>query len=708
MIDLVYNSTSFMLKVIDAILKTNIRLHGEEHLKKSAPTLFVANHFTRFETLIMPYVINARSDRKIRSLADRSLFIGLLGTYLKHSGALSTADVDRNDIIIGDLMCGRNNWIIYPEGFMLKNKKVTMKEGEFFTDIPRHRGPVFSGAALMVLEAESRKKSFKAAQKEQDSTKLDFLRAKFFFGCDEESVYQSTHITPVNITYYPLRPGHNALMNLADLLAGEDASRQTLEEIEIEGNLMNSAEIHVRFCTPIDITHYTLDLDLSDKDVAKKIRHRLTTDFMEVIYQNVLVTIDHLFSVILEKHARSEIRKEYLKKLLYLLSCRIYDAGIYHCHESIREPLLHLFTDEGYPPYEDILFLALKQNVLIETGDKSYQINHRQYRDDSDFHRVRLTNTLRVIYNEVALLKDLHQNADEILALDPKQLTLDLFYTIFRRDLAIYHEDYKQFYSVMYSKAREVGEPFLLYDETFTTGIVFAHGLKSTPSEIREICEHLHQKGFNVYGVRLKGHGTLAQELRDVEYTEWLESFNRGYAAIRQVCKKIYLGGFSTGGLVALLSAAKKQYPVEGVVCINSALELRDIRINYVVPTLHAVNDFLSLFNADVNYIEHESEYPELNYSRLYISTLAQLRTLMQVTKKALPQIDAPLLVIQGDSDPVIDAQSAEIIMENIASKHKELYMPLRNSHVIIKGEGSEEIYKRVVEFMNKKKSGTS
>ena len=708
MIDFVYSSTSFMLKVIDAILRTNIHVHGEEHLKKNAPTLFVANHFTRFETLIMPYVINSRSNRKIRSLADKSLFIGLLGTYLKHSGALSTADVYRNDIIIGDLMSGRNNWIIYPEGFMLKNKKVTMHDGEFVTDIPRHRGPVFSGAALMALEAERRKKSFKAAKKDQDTAQLDRLRTKFFFESDEEIAYQSTIITPVNITYYPLRPGHNALMNLVGLLAGEDASRQTLEEIEIEGNLLNSAEIHVRFCAPIDISHYTLGQDLTDKEVTKKLRHQLTTDFMEVVYQNVLVTIDHLFSLILEKHTQARVGKEHLKQLLYLLACKIHDAGIYHCHESIKEPLLNLFSDEGYAPYDAILSLALQQNILEEVSGDSYQINHKQYRDDSDFHCVRLTNTLRVIYNEVALLKELHQNADETVALKPQRVALDVFYAIFRRDLAIYHEDYKQFYSVMYSKDKETGEPFVLYDEKFTSGFVFAHGLRSMPGETRDICEYLHRKGFNVYGVRLKGHGTLPQDLRDVKYTEWMESFNRGYAAMRQVCEKIYLGGFSTGALVALLSAAHKRYPIEGIVCINSALQLRDIRVNYVLPTLHSVNDFFSLFNTNMKYIEKEADYPQSNYNRLYINTLSELRTLMQETKKALPQITAPLLLIQGKSDPVVDPQSAQMIMKSIASKHKELYMPQRNMHVIIKGEGSEEVFERVADFMSEKRSRTS
>ena len=703
MIDFVYSSSSFMLKVIDTILRTNIHVHGEEHLKTKAPTLFVANHFTRFETLIMPYVINERCDRKIRSLADKSLFIGLLGTYLKHSGALSTADPYRNDIIIGDLMCGRNNWIIYPEGFMVKNKKVTMEE-EFVIDVPRHHGPVFSGAALMAIESEKQKRVLKRARKDEDEAKLASLRAKYFLGSDEGCAYQNSRVIPVNITYYPLRPGHNALMNMVGILAGKDAPKQTLEEIEIEGNLLGSAEIHVRFCAPIDISHYITENDTTDKVVEKQLRHRLTTRFMEVIYQNVMLTIDHLLSVILEMHGERRVEKEHLKQLLYLLARKIADEGIYHRHGTIGDALLHLFLDEGFAPYEEIVALALKQKVLGEISGKSYHIDHKRYRDDSDFHRVRLDNTLRVIYNEVALLKELHQNAEEVLATKRHKLSVDLLYTIFREDLSIYHEDYRQFYSVMYSMAKDVGEPFVLYNETYTQGIVFAHGLNATPGEIREMCEHLHQKGFNVYGVRLKGHGTMPQDLKKVAYTEWLESFNRGYAAMRQVCKKIYLGGFSTGGLVALLSASKKRTPVEGVISINAALELRDIHVDYAVPSL--INDFLSLFKGELEHIDREAEYPDLNYSRLYVSTLSELRKLMLETESALKHIHVPVLIIQGENDPVVEPSNAQMIIKGIRSNYKELYMPPRERHVIIKGEGSPEVYKRIVAFMKRRKSG--
>ncbi len=706
MIDLLYSSSSFMLKVINTILKTNIHVHGEEHLKGDMPTLFVPNHFTRFETLMMPYVIDTRTTRKIRSLADKSLFVGLLGTYLENSGALSTADKHRNDIIVSDLMSGRNNWIIYPEGFMVKNKKVRMDD-EFIIDIPNHHGAVFTGAALMAIQAEKTKTAMNIARKNNDLERVEALRGQCFIGDHEQAAYQSTQVIPVNITYYPLRPGPNPLMNLINVLTGEDASEQIREEVEIEGNLLSKAQMHIRFCEPINISEFIHYSDLDDKDERKVMRHKLTTQFMETVYQNVLVNIDHLFSIILDKYKEEGIEKQYFKQLLYIVAQQTVHAGIYNTHETLHASILSLFLDEGKTPFDDVLTLALQQQILNETAVDSYRIDHLRYEDDSDFHRVRIDNTLRVIYNEVGLLNELHQSVDEALQSSAEKLASDVFYSIYRQDLANYHSDYKAHYSVMYSKKKELGEPFVLYDEAYTQGIVFAHGLKSSPSEIRELCDYIHQQGFNVYGVRLKGHGTLPQDLRDIIYTDWIESMNMGYAAMRQVCKKIYLGGFSTGGLIALLSASKKHYQIEGIVCINTALELHDIRINYAQP-VHAVNDFLAFFRANIDFIDHDADFPETNYSRLYVSTLAQLKTLMSETDKALHKIDIPLLIIQGNNDPVVVSTSAEKIMNDAVSTHKELFKPKRDHHVIIKGEGSQEIFERVVKFMKQQKSGKS
>ncbi len=699
MIDFVYSSSGFMLKVIDTIMQTNIRVHGEENIIKNAPTLFVANHFTRFETLIMPYVINSRSDKKIRSLADRSLFMGLLGTYLQHSGALSTADENRNDIIIGDLISGRNNWIIYPEGFMVKNKKVTLEEA-FMIDIPRHHGPVFSGAALMALEAKRVKEGLRKLKKD-DHAAFETLKEKYFLQEDDLS-YPSTYITPVNITYYPLRPGHNAMMNLVSLLTDGDASEQMLEEIEIEGNLLSKAEIHVQFCEPINLAHYTLH-EAIDKESMRTLRHKLTKDFMEVVYQNVMLHIDHIFSAVLVHYRARRIEKEHLKQLLFTVALKLKELDVYHLHRTIEEEIINILIDEDYAPYESVLQLAQMQKILKSVSQKSYSINYRRYQKEKPFHTLRLTNTLRVIFNEVAILRLLRETVDETVGVDRSQLSKDIFYQLYRNDLALFHKDYKEHYSVVDSKSQETGEPFVLYDPKFTVGIVFAHGLKSTPQEVREMSEYLHTNGFNVYGVRLKGHGTLPEDLRDVHYEAWIDSMNRGYAAMKQVCKKVYLGGFSTGGLVALVCASRKTCPIAGVVCINTALKLHDIRIDYA-QSMHVVNNFLSLFKADLEYIEHKADNPETNYSRLYVSTLAQLKGLMSETNKILKKIEAPLLVIQGDQDPVVLAKGAETIIAKTSSVHKELFIPKRDRHIIVQGKGREEIFKKVVSFMKKRK----
>ena len=701
MIDFVYSSSGFMLKVIDTILQTNIRVHGEENIPEKAPTLFVANHFTRFETLIMPYVINSRSEKKIRSLADRSLFIGLLGTYLQHSGALSTADAQRNNIIIGDLIAGRNNWIIYPEGFMLKNKKVTLDE-DFVIDVPRHHGPVYSGAALMALEAERIKTSLRLLENGEDGDTIETLKAHYFL---QESTfsYESTCITPVNITYYPIRPGHNAMMNLVSLFTDGDTSEQMLEELEIEGNLLSKAEIHVQFCKPINLAHYTLNLENRDKASMRELRHQLTRDFMEVVYQNVMIHIDHLFSAVLVHYHEKRIEKEHLKQLLFVIAQKLKSLDLYHLHHSIDENIIQILTDEAYMPYESVLQLALEQKILKEISGRSFSINHRRYKREKPFHTLRVTNTLRVIFNEVAILRLLRETIEETVQTLPTELSQDIFYQLYRSDLACFYTDYKEHYSVVDSKPQETGAPFILYDPAFSEGIVFAHGLKSTPQEIRALAEYIHQNGFNVYGVRLKGHGTLPEDLRDVHYEAWIESMNRGYAAMRQVCKKVYLGGFSTGGLIALVCASRKKRSLAGVVCINTALKLNDIRIDYA-KSMHVLNNFLSLFNADLEYIEHKADYPETNYSKLYVSTLAQLKSLMSETNRVLKQIDTPLLVIQGNNDPVVAAVCAETIISKTSSTHKEILMAERDRHIIVQGEGREEVFKKVVSFMKKRK----
>ncbi len=110
-----YKATGAALWACEKALRMGLRAEGLENLV-DRPTLFVVNHFTRFETLVVPYILYQHSRRQVRTLAADKLFRGRLGRYLHACGVMSTRHPARNRTIVSELMTRRFDWVIYPEG----------------------------------------------------------------------------------------------------------------------------------------------------------------------------------------------------------------------------------------------------------------------------------------------------------------------------------------------------------------------------------------------------------------------------------------------------------------------------------------------------------------------------------------------------------------------------------------------------------------
>ncbi len=711
MSNLLYDSSNYLIRMVESILDTNIHVHGEQNLLHDSPTLFVANHFTRFETFVMPYIIYTHSQMGVRSLADHSIFVGYFGKFLNRVGTLSTGAQHRNEIILGDLMTGRENWIIYPEGAMVKNKKI-IKEDAFILDFLDGRSPVKTGSAVLAIQSELLKQEYKRAQQAGDVIKVRQMREKYFMQPNERVSYRSTVVVPVNITYTPIRPGMNPLMSIGDKVV-EKIDDRIKEELEIEGNILLNSEIHVRFDDPVDIGTYIYKAreemrcqtsyggSIRDEDLIGYCRHDLTTQFMDAVYKNTMINFDHIFALVIEHYCESYIGLHELKRAIFLAARDVISLKTYHVHHSITDELYKLLTDEQDPWFQSILTLALDQHVLVHVEDELYKINKDVFEQEHEFHNIRIRNTLKVILNEISLFSNVSKSVKDTLAKSSREIKEEVFHIVFNQDKKIYQKSYNRFYSVLLSKPKEIGTPFILYKPEYNVGVVLSHGYKSSPPEIKALAEYLHDRGINVYGVRLEGHGTVSEDLRDSTWESWYDSFNRGFAAMRQVSKKLFVAGFSTGGLLAMLATARKRNKVDGLIVINAALQLQDIRVNYVVPTLNRLNDFLGIFNAGLEYVEGEPEFPDFNYKRNYIKSLDQLRLLMQECQDALPLITTPTLIIQGDKDPVVKPESAQRIYEVIASEDKRIESFSSNRHVIVLGEGKERIFHCVEEFIH-------
>jgi len=142
-----YRTTKLAIKTLSKVSRAKIKIYGKENIPKGS-SIFVINHFTRIETLFLPYHIYHLAGRvPVWSLADYTLFKGQLGRFLESVGAVSNKNPNRDLLIVRNLLTGEASWIIYPEGRMVKSKKIIEKGRFMISSITR------SGISSMSLPA---------------------------------------------------------------------------------------------------------------------------------------------------------------------------------------------------------------------------------------------------------------------------------------------------------------------------------------------------------------------------------------------------------------------------------------------------------------------------------------------------------------------------------------------------------------------------
>ncbi|MDX9796648.1 MAG: 1-acyl-sn-glycerol-3-phosphate acyltransferase, partial [Arcobacteraceae bacterium] len=141
--DLLIDSGGYILKLIEKILSTNIEIKGRENIPLTHPKIFVANHFTRIEALIVPYALYNITQRKVGVIADDSIF-DYFGNILKELGALPKSAPNRNNIILSDILQGNKDWMIFPEGQMVKGKHIIKEENHYCVLIDGHSEKVYT------------------------------------------------------------------------------------------------------------------------------------------------------------------------------------------------------------------------------------------------------------------------------------------------------------------------------------------------------------------------------------------------------------------------------------------------------------------------------------------------------------------------------------------------------------------------------------
>ena len=716
-----YLASGQAIRVLSGLSAANVILHGTEQIPHGS-IIFVVNHFTRIETLLMPLHIHNLTGVPVWSLADYTLFEGPLAGFLDKIGIVSTKDPHRDQLMVKSLLTGEANWIIYPEGRMVKDKRIVETARQVISPAGVKRLP-HTGAAVLALRTEFYRQRLRRLAA-TDPAEAQRLMQLFQIESLEPVLAGKTWIVPVNVTYYPLRAHGNALSWLAAHLV-KGLSERAQEEIMTEGSmLLSGVDIDIRFAAPIGIgeclectaieqdifTPRRIDFNdrLSSRMKMRRVAFDIMQRYMSSIYAMTTVNHDHLFASMLRMLPLSKVDEGNLKRRVFLVTAENLEQKGVHLHRSLSTNQVSLLTDDRFSKYRDFITLAEQTGIVTRSGNDLSK-DAAQFSSAFDFVRARIDHPIAVIANEVIPLTLLQRKIRSVAWLTPFQLRKRIVHYLMEKGLTDFTADYEAYSTTGGSKPREVGLPRLIEGRSRALGVVLVHGFLAAPLEVKELAEYLGRLGVWVYTPRLRGHGTSPADLATRSSGEWVESVDEGYALMSNICQRVIVGGFSFGGGLALDLAARVK-EVAGVFAVCPPMRLQNVASRFApaVGLWNRLMERADYAKAKKVFVDVSPEHPAINYARLPIAGVTELEQFMSDLEAKLGDIRMPALVIQATKDPVVDPEGSQRLFEQLGSRQKDYLLFDMDRHGILLGEGAEAVYAPIGDFVMRLRKGPS
>ncbi len=189
------------------------------------------------------------------------------------------------------------------------------------------------------------------------------------------------------------------------------------------------------------------------------------------------------------------------------------------------------------------------------------------------------------------------------------------------------------------------------------TAVLLIHGFTGSPWEVRPVAEALAPRGFHVRTMRLPGHGTTPEAMLWVTWREWLSAVDAELDALAEFTT-VVVGGLSMGGLLGLITAARRSDRVHGLVMMAPALQLQSKRAMALKLTRRfnlsgIVPSWITKDGSDIEQPEIRAQSPVL--PRYPSARLKDLFALQDLAQSAESRLRCPSLLLASRYEHVVD-----------------------------------------------------
>lgn len=198
-------------------------------------------------------------------------------------------------------------------------------------------------------------------------------------------------------------------------------------------------------------------------------------------------------------------------------------------------------------------------------------------------------------------------------------------------------------------------------------------------------------KNYDVYTFTLPGHDGIKTNMAEEKWVQKTEEMIK--FLINNKYKTIYVIGHSMGGVLATRLASKYK-EIKKLVLLAAAfryLEFKDDELN-VVKSLTKVPSLAK---------EYKDEFVS-RMRKMPIPSLKEFMNTIRHNEDSLKNIHIKTFIIQGTSDKLVPAETADFIYDLIPTQEKEVLMCEGVNHDIFRSNKKEQITNEIIEFLKK------
>ena len=229
--------------------------------------------------------------------------------------------------------------------------------------------------------------------------------------------------------------------------------------------------------------------------------------------------------------------------------------------------------------------------------------------------------------------------------------------------------------------------------------LLLFHGIGKNSNEFDKM-KGILSKYYDVYTPNLPGHivcpldnkTTCPRHIWNYSYNTWLSFAEDEFKKLKKKYNgNIFVGGNSFGATIALYLASK--YDVKGIISISAFIFLSG-----VFSLIHKFGKLLEIVFKYKGFSLESQDIP--------LKKVLMVKEFIDVIRKKIHMIKAPILIMQSTNDNVVSPKSASYIYKNISSKFKKIFWFEKRTNEVEHGikiysKDAKDVSKLIINFVN-------